>query len=223
LVIKWRRRNQRCAVDGGFYGGGKSTGTITGLYCACDYTGNSPYQQAELGQQLSVQWYNWLLRRVSDNTAYDEIAAGIILATGRGAGQDYDDYAAEMSAFFRDESPAEFASREHLPHFWTRRNVAKPEDKALAFAHSFLGVRLACAQCHKHPYDQWSQQDFQQFTQFFTRIKRGVAPDAAESQRQLKTKLGVPVKLDTAALRRQMYLRVAAEGSLPLKAGAGIV
>jgi hypothetical protein len=79
----------------------------------------------------------------------------------------------------------------------------------------FLGVRLQCAQCHKHPFDQWSKQDFEKFTQFFTRVKAGVAPDAKEAQTQLKTKLGVPVKLDTAALRRQMYLRVSAEG-LPI-------
>ncbi len=50
----------------------------------------------------------------------------------------------------------------------------------------------------------------------FARIKAGVSPTSRETQLQLKNKLGVPEKLDTAALRRQMYLRVSAEGlSIP--------
>jgi len=65
-----------------------------------------------------------------------------------------------------------------MPHYWFRDNLVRKEDKALAFGYSFLGVRLDCAQCHKHPFDQWSKQDFESFTQFFSRIKTGQAPDA---------------------------------------------
>jgi hypothetical protein len=75
-----------------------------------------------------------------------------------------------------------------------------------------MGLRLDCAQCHKHPFDQWSQHDFERFTQFFTRIKKGVAPDAVGLHESMRNMLGVPVKLNTAALRRQSYLRIAAEG-----------
>ena len=85
----------------------------------------------------------------------------------------------------------------------------------MSFGYVFMGVRLECAQCHKHPFDEWSKQDFEQFTQFFTRIRHGTAPDATHAFDQLRTKLGVPTKLDTAALRRQMYMRVAVEG-LPI-------
>ncbi len=99
-----------------------------------------------------------------------------------------------------------------MPHFWYRDNISTPADKALAFGYTFMGVRLDCAQCHKHPFDQWSKQDFDQFTQFFTRIKKGRAPDAADWQESMRNMLGVPAKLNTAALRRQSYLRIAAEG-----------
>ncbi|MCA9021668.1 MAG: DUF1553 domain-containing protein, partial [Planctomycetaceae bacterium] len=54
------------------------------------------------------------------------------------------------------------------------------------------------------------------FTEFFTRVKFGVPPDAAILHEQTRNMLGVPVKLNTASLRRQSYLRIAAEGrSIP--------
>ena len=34
-------------------------------------------------------------------------------------------------------------------------------------AHSFLGIQLQCAECHKHPFDQWTQNDFADFSNFF--------------------------------------------------------
>ena len=54
---------------------------------------------------------------------------------------------------------------------WLKRTTRKPEEKALNFSYTFLGVRLECAQCHKHPFDQWTQDDFNQFTAFFNGIK----------------------------------------------------
>lgn len=144
----------------------------------CDFTGNNPQQQAELGQELASQWYDWMFRRIRENQPYDKLIADIVLATGRRAGQSYEDYAAEMSSYIREKNPGDFTERETLPHYWTRRSVTKPAEKALAFAHSFLGIRLQCAECHKHPFDQWTQQDFKQFARFFEPVKFGVPPAA---------------------------------------------
>ena len=83
-----------------------------------------------------------MYRRVASNTPYDELVAGIVLATGRAPDQSYEEYAGEMSSYFRETDPADFAARDTMPFFWTRRDLEKPEDKALAFAHSFLGVNL---------------------------------------------------------------------------------
>jgi hypothetical protein len=83
--------------------------------------------------------------------------------------QPYNEYVEEMSSYFR-KGGVDFGKRETMPWFWARQNVQKPEDKALAFAHTFLGVRIECAQCHKHPFDQWTKQDFAQFQAFFTSI-----------------------------------------------------
>ena len=47
------------------------------------------------------------------------------------------------------------------------RTCSKPEEKAIGFAYTFLGIRIQCAQCHKHPFDQWSKDDFDDFRNFF--------------------------------------------------------
>jgi len=181
----------------------------------CDLTGsNAGYLGGtEMAQPVAAQWRAWLERRVRDNIGWDKIASGIILARSRPAGQTYEDFIAAQSRFTSRENPADFTALDNpMPHYWYRDNMRMPEEKALAFGYTFLGVRLQCAQCHKHPYDQWSKQDFEHFTEFFTRIKTGVQPDAKESYEQMREMLGVPVKLNSAALRRQSYLRIAAEG-----------
>ena len=162
----------------------------------CDMTGNNPFRQADggIGQELAVQWYSWIHRRVTDNTPYDKLVAGIALATSRREDQSYEQYAAEMSSYLRDVAPEDFALRPTLPHYWTRRTVEKPEDKALAFAHSFLGLRLQCAQCHKHPSDRWTQSDFQQFTQFFTGLELGVQESAKSDFERLLLESGQSTK-----------------------------
>src|SRR5262249_10577154 len=51
-----------------------------------------------------------------------------------------------------------------------------PQPIALHVATAFLGVRLECAECHKHPHDRWSQDDFLGFTLAFSYINRGADP-----------------------------------------------
>ncbi len=46
--------------------------------------------------------------------------------------------------------------------------------KALAsdFSQLFLGVQIQCAECHNHPFDRWTQDDYYGFVSFFTGIRR---------------------------------------------------
>ena len=145
-----------------------------------DYLGNNAGQlkaqngTGNFGPKFSRQWYDWLYARILKNEPYDQMMAGIVLATSRTrADQTYEEFAREMSSYFRSENPVNFADRPNMPYFWQRANVKKPEEKALAFAHSFLGVRIECAQCHKHPFDQWTQSDFKKFQAFFEGIDYG--------------------------------------------------
>jgi hypothetical protein len=144
----------------------------------CDFTGNSERTgplggEQALNRDKARQWYLWIERRLRENQPYDRLVEGLVLATGRGPQQSYQDYCREMSSYFRQKDPADFAARATMPYFWTRRTVGRSEDKALSFAHAFLGVSLQCAQCHKHPYDQWTKQDFDQFAAFFNGVRYG--------------------------------------------------
>ena len=140
----------------------------------CDITGNNTNQLEIAGKYLEPEmarnWYDWIYRRVSENMPYDKMVEGIVLAVSRQPSQSYDDYCAEMTSYVRSEHPADFTQRETMPHFWGRRNMQKPEEKALVFSYTFLGVRLQCAECHKHPFDQWTQEDFDSFQAFFTGV-----------------------------------------------------
>lgn len=183
-----------------------------------DLTGSNAQSlgSTDMNTPASEQWNAWLKRRVADNVGWDRIAAGIILATSRRPGQTYDQYAAEQSLHMKAKDGTDFTAHDNSMHYyWFRSNNQTETDRALTFGYTFLGVRFQCAQCHKHPFDQWSKHDFESFATIFRRIRTGIATDAKPAQETLMTKLGVPIKLDTASLRRQMYLRVSAEG-LPI-------
>jgi len=135
----------------------------------CDITGNNDQQLVNVSPMRigpAQEWYDWIYDRVEKNTPYDEIAAGIILARSRLEGESYLEYCEEMSDMYRDGGS--FADRDYMTHYWARREFRQPEERAIAFAYAFMGVRIQCAQCHKHPFDVWSKNDFDEFKTFFT-------------------------------------------------------
>lgn len=183
----------------------------------CDFTGCNPNQQAELGQETSTQWYMWIYSRLRENRPYDEIVRQIVLAKSREEGQTYEQYAAEFSSYFRDPSktnlpPSDFATRETMPHYWTRRSMQQPTEAAEAFAHNFLGIRLQCAQCHKHPFAPWTQNDYLQFSRFFERVKFGVRAEERILYRQIAGRIGMQVRGDDGTPVRSDVLRHARKG-----------
>ncbi len=54
----------------------------------------------------------------------------------------------------------------------------QPMELAAATSQIFLGVRIGCAMCHDHPFDDWEQQDFYDLAAFFGMTKK------VESRRQ---------------------------------------
>ncbi len=164
----------------------------------CDFTGNNDNElrnATPVRGRASQDWYDWIYQRVANNTPYDELMAGIVLGQSRTEGESYLDYCKNMSDIYRGDGS--FADRDSMPYYWARTNVRQKEDKAIAFAYSFLGIRIQCAQCHKHPFDQWTKDDFEQFTGFFTRVNaqnRAVTPEGRREYDELVEKLGVKDK-----------------------------
>ncbi|QDT78373.1 hypothetical protein Mal35_18220 [Gimesia maris] len=57
------------------------------------------------------------------------------------------------------------------PVAWYKR-VKDPKDQLEDIAQLFLGVRMQCAQCHHHPFERWSQDDYYSLSAFFSQIGR---------------------------------------------------
>src|SRR5205085_2929950 len=64
-----------------------------------------------------------------------------------------------------------YRKRQTLDLYW-QRNSSSGVKAALQVSHAFLGLRLECAQCHRHPHDVWQQDDLLSFANFFTRVRR---------------------------------------------------
>lgn len=59
---------------------------------------------------------------------------------------------------------------------------AEPDPKTLTenVAQAFLGLRIQCAQCHDHPFDRWTQDDYYEFGAFFAQVGRKTGDDPRE-------------------------------------------
>ncbi|MFM2093176.1 MAG: hypothetical protein RIS70_300 [Planctomycetota bacterium] len=57
------------------------------------------------------------------------------------------------------------------PVAWYKR-VKEPKQQLEDVAQLFLGVRMQCAQCHHHPFERWSQDDYYSFAAFFSQVGR---------------------------------------------------
>lgn len=57
------------------------------------------------------------------------------------------------------------------PVAWYKR-VKEPKEQLEDVAQLFLGVRMQCAQCHHHPFERWSQDDYYSLAAFFAQVGR---------------------------------------------------
>ncbi|MDA1012939.1 MAG: DUF1549 domain-containing protein [Planctomycetota bacterium] len=172
----------------------------------CDFTGNNDDQLNNVSPvrgRTSEEWYGWIEKRVANNVPYDELVAGIVTATSRAPKQSYLDYCKEMSSIYRDDSKKSFADLHSMPYYWARRDFRELEARAIGFAYSFLGIRIQCAQCHKHPFDQWSTDDFHKFKNFFSRVNYANRGSDPKEYAKLLKDLGLDGK-NGGNLRREL-------------------
>lgn len=104
--------------------------------------------------QGAVAMTRWLRRQFAENRPYDQFVREILTARG--------DTAAE--------GPASFY-----------KVLDKPDVASRSVSQVFLGTRIECAQCHHHPAERWSQDDYYALAGFFTGLDRKRLPGGGEA------------------------------------------
>jgi len=123
-------------------------------------------------------WHDWFRKRFENNTSYAEVVRGVMTATSR-EGLDVADWIKQEEQLIlrsRESFASDYASRKTLDLYWRRVGADKEATlKSIAelTAVAFTGVRLNCAQCHKHPFDRWTQDDYVAFANIFSAIVYG--------------------------------------------------
>lgn len=125
--------------------------------------------------------YEWLRARLTENTPYDELVERILTATSR-EGRSQEEWLQEVMTLAAENAKqtpelAVYAQRRTLDLYWQREGATGLKG-TLQVAHAFLGLRLECAQCHRHPQDVWKQDDLLSFANFFMRVKGAGYPDS---------------------------------------------
>ena len=96
--------------------------------------------------QGAFTYHRWLASQIRDNVNYKELARSLIMATG-------DSHTSGPPNFYR--------------------TVAGPREQAEFMSELFMGSRLRCANCHNHPLDRWTQNDYHGLAAIFAKIERG--------------------------------------------------
>lgn len=112
----------------------------------------------------------WLRSRIAENRNYAEIAEEVL--TLAVTPQD-------VQGFEQATTPT--------PVAFYRAKEGKVENLAAATSRVFLGVRIECAQCHDHPFDDWKQDAFWSYAAFFSEVQppQPGMPDALRDTRSL--------------------------------------
>jgi hypothetical protein len=143
-----------------------------------DITGNNTLaleQPQQLQVRRSQMWHDWLRKRIADNTPYDRMVRDILTATSLD-GQSPEEWLAfvkKIEAQAEKDFKTDYPEKKTLDLFWRRQQQVPIEQWGEKIAAAFLGVRLECAQCHKHPTDRWTQDDYWAFANIFTPVVFG--------------------------------------------------
>ena len=113
-------------------------------YWALKWSDTLRVERLKLGRKNAYAYYRWIHQSFLQNKPFNRFAREVVTAEGP---------LNELAA----------------GHFY--KSVGSPKDWASTLSQVFLGVRIECAQCHHHPFDRWSQQDYYGMEAFFAQVK----------------------------------------------------
>jgi len=111
---------------------------------------NGPQQ---VSYKAALNYYQWLRERIAGNVPFNELVKELLSANGG-------TFSSPATNFFQIE-----------------QDVLKLTENV---AQVFMGTRIQCAQCHNHPFDRWTMDDYYGFASFFAQVKRKPAEDPRE-------------------------------------------
>ena len=98
-------------------------------------------------------YQRWLQRQVKENRPWNEMVTELLTAVG---------------------DPTQAATGGPVNY---ALDGIDPQTQAELTARRFLGLRLRCAQCHDHPFDVWTQNDYYNLAAFFAQVDKGSPGD----------------------------------------------
>ena len=96
-----------------------------------------------LGEKGAFEFQEWIRESIAANKPYDRMVREMLTASG----SSYDNPAANFYRVTRDPKP-------------TMEKTTQV----------FLGVRMVCAQCHDHPFERWTQNQYYEMAAFFSAV-----------------------------------------------------
>ncbi len=105
----------------------------------------------QIAYKPMLRYYNWLQEKIANNVPMNQMVQELLGASGG-------TFANAATNYYQNETDPLKISE----------NVAQV----------FMGMRIQCAQCHNHPFDRWTMDDYYGFSAFFSQIgrKRGEDP-----------------------------------------------
>ena len=174
-------------------------------------TGNS---QVTVDSHHEERWYAWFRTRFAENIRFDAIVRQILFGTTRDdqSAEAFIDEAMHAAAQGRLHDPLVYEKKRSFELFWQRSKVNEEVDvESLAerVSAAFMGVRMECAKCHKHPFDRWTQDEYRSFANVFAQVRYGLSDDlrmAVSAQLQQQRDLSLASERRRVPAIREVYL-----------------
>ncbi len=108
----------------------------------------------DVSYKSAFLYSSWLTNQISNNVPLDKMVQDLLSASG--------------GTF----------SNPPTNYFQIERDTLKTAENV---AQVFMGIRTQCAQCHNHPFDRWTMDDYYSFAAFFVQIGRKQGADYRET------------------------------------------
>ncbi len=105
----------------------------------------------------AVGYHQWIVEQFAKNTPLDQFMRAQILSRGSTVAQPETNFYTMIPAGRYD-----------------------PKNMAQNVAQLAMGIRIQCAECHNHPFDRWTQDDYYGFVSFFTGVQRKKGSETRE-------------------------------------------